>query len=167
MAPLVDKSVENSEEKTAVTQENEAVGTSDLLQTQDTHIAVVDDNKVNLRVAMTLLRQFGVLPEAFSSGERILKALGKGRKYDIIFMDYMMPEMDGAEVTQKIRQMPGYSKEEQIIIALTANAIEGSEQEYLKAGMNDWLFKPVRGEQLQKKLIKYLPSEKILKTTGE
>ena len=167
MAPFVDKSVEISEEKTAVTQDTEAVGTSDLLQTQDVHIAVVDDNKVNLRVAMTLLRQFGVLPEAFSSGERVLKALKMGRKYDIIFMDHMMPEMDGVEVTQKIRQMPGYSKEEQIIIALTANAIDGVEQEYLKAGMNDWLFKPVRGEQLQKKLIKYLPSEKILKTTGE
>lgn len=131
-------------------------------RTKNARVAVVDDNKVNLRVATTLLREFDVIPEAFTSGKGILKALDKGRTYDLIFMDHMMPEMDGVETTVKIREMTGKYAKDAIIIALTANAIDGVEKEYLDAGMNDWLFKPVNLEHLGEKLIKYLPEEKII-----
>lgn len=128
---------------------------------KDARVAVVDDNKVNLRVVATLLRELGVMAETFTSGENILKALERGREYDIIFMDHMMPVMDGVEVTQKIRKMRGKYAQKAIIIALTANAIDGVQKEYLDAGMDDWIFKPVNIERLREKMVKYLPKHKI------
>lgn len=124
---------------------------------KDARVAVVDDNKVNLRVAVTQLREFGVIPEVFSSGEAILKALGRGRQYDMIFMDHMMPEMDGVETTKYIRAMSSEYCKNVPVIALTANAITGVETEYKAAGMNDWLFKPVKLDDLKSMIIKYLP----------
>ena len=90
------------------------------------------------------------------SGEAILKAYKYGRKYDIIFMDHMMPEMDGVETTKRIRKLPGGDGKNVRIIALTANAIQGVENEYIAAGMDDWIFKPVRQEQLKKMILKHL-----------
>lgn len=133
---------------------------------KDARVAVVDDNKVNLKVTATLLRDFQVIPEAFSSGATILKALGMGREYDMIFMDHMMPEMDGVETTRRIRSMDTKFARNVAVIALTANAIDGVEKEYEEAGMNDCLFKPVNSEKLKEILIKYLPAEKIF-YTGE
>lgn len=127
----------------------------------DVHIAIVDDNRVNLKVVAIQLKELGAMPEAFSSGEAIIKALDKGRKYDIIFMDHMMPEMDGVETTKKIRAMSGKFYHNVPIIALTANAIQGVEIEYKAAGMNDCIFKPVNLDQIKEMLLKYLPKEKI------
>ncbi|RKI25582.1 response regulator [bacterium 1xD8-6] len=128
---------------------------------QDVRVAVVDDNKVNLKVTATLLRDFKVVPEAFSSGASILKALQKGREYDMIFMDHMMPEMDGVETTKRLRALDTKYAKNAVVIALTANAIDGVEKEYQEAGMNDCLFKPVNSERLKEQLLKYLPAEKI------
>lgn len=124
-------------------------------------VAVVDDNKVNLKVTATLLREYQVMPEVFSSGESILKALKMGREYDMIFMDHMMPEMDGVETTKRLREMDTKYAKNAIVIALTANAIDGVEKEYQEAGMDDCLFKPVNSERLKEKLLKYLSKEKI------
>lgn len=132
--------------------------------TKDARIAIVDDNRVNVKVAITLLKEFGVLLEAFTSGAGILKAIEKGRVYDIIFMDHMMPEMNGVETTRRIRELPGEYPKNAVIIALTANAIDGVEKEYQEVGMNDWLFKPVNMEKMQEKLVKYLPPEKVIYT---
>lgn len=129
---------------------------------KNVRVAVVDDNKVNVKVAVALLKKFHVVPEAFTSGVGILKALEMGRSYDIIFMDYMMPEMNGAEVTRRIRQMPGEYPRKAVIIALTANIVAGAEKVYREAGMDDWLFKPVRLEDMQQMLVKYLPPEKVV-----
>jgi signal transduction histidine kinase/CheY-like chemotaxis protein len=128
---------------------------------QNARVAIVDDNKVNLKVTATLLREFNVAPEAFSDGFGILKAVDKGREYDMIFMDHMMPDMDGVETTKRIRKLDTKYAKNVVIIALTANAIDGVEKEYQEAGMDDWLFKPVNTEQLREKLLKYLPKEKI------
>lgn len=132
--------------------------------TRDVRIAIVDDNRVNVKVAITLLKEFGVLLEAFTSGAGILKAIEKGRVYDIIFMDHMMPEMNGVETTRRIRELPGAYPKNAVIIALTANAIDGVEKDYQEVGMNDWLFKPVNMEKMQEKLVKYLPPEKVIYT---
>lgn len=129
---------------------------------KDTRVAVVDDNKVNLRVVATLLRELGVMPETFTSGETILRAIEKGREYDIIFMDHMMPVMDGIETTQRIRKMRGKYAQKVVIIALTANAIDGVGTEYQEAGMDDWLFKPVNLEKLLEKLKKYISPKNIV-----
>ena len=132
---------------------------------RNTRVAVVDDNKVNLKVTATLLREFSVIPEAFASGAAVLKALEMGREYDVIFMDHMMPEMDGVEAAKRIRSMGTDYTERAIIIALTANAIDGVEKEYLDAGMNDCLFKPVSSEQLKEKLLNYVSAEKVIYST--
>lgn len=120
------------------------------------HIALVDDNKVNLKIEAALLKDFKVKIEAFTSGAAILKAYKLGRKYDIIFMDHMMPELDGVETTKQIRNLPGGSGKSVKIIALTANVIQGVENEYITAGMDDWLFKPVKQEQLKGMILKHL-----------
>ena len=91
-----------------------------------------------------------------------MKALDKGREYDMIFMDHMMPEMDGVETTRRIRSMDSKYAQNVTIVALTANAIDGVEKEYQEVGMNDWLFKPVKAKQLKEKLLKYLPKEKVI-----
>ncbi len=124
-------------------------------------VAVVDDNMVNLKVAATQLMAWNVLPEVFTGGQAIIKALERGRQYDVIFMDYMMPEMDGVETTMKIRAMEGKYFQTVPIIALTANAVEGIEREYKQAGMDDCLFKPINIEILLDKLIKHLPEGKV------
>ncbi len=123
-------------------------------------VAVVDDNRVNLKVATTQFMELNILAEAFSNGKAIIRALEKGRRYDVIFMDHMMPEMDGVETTVNIRKMEGSYYKEVPIIALTANAVGGVESEYKAAGMNDWLFKPINLNQLKEKLVQHLPSEK-------
>ena len=124
-------------------------------------VAVVDDNMVNLKVAATQLMEWNVLPEVFTGGQAIIKALERGRQYDVIFMDYMMPEMDGVETTIKIRSMEGKYFKTVPIIALTANAVKGIEHEYKQAGMNDCLFKPINIEMLLDKLIMHLPEGKV------
>ena len=125
------------------------------------HIALVDDNKVNLRIEAALLKDFKVKIETFMSGEAILKAYKYGRKYDIIFMDHMMPEMDGIETTKVIRNMASQDCKDVPIIALTANAVTGVEREYKEAGMNGWMFKPVKLDDFKEILLKFVSKEKV------
>lgn len=154
----VSKAIFYEAKEEVVPEENRSV-----VSFQNVHVAVVDDNRVNLKVAVTLLKEIGVMPEAFTSGEAIIKALEHGREYDIIFMDHMMPEPDGIETTKQIRAMSGKYPKSAVIIALTANAIEGVERAYLECGMDDWLFKPVNLERIEEKLIKYLPEDKKIR----
>ncbi len=125
------------------------------------HIAVVDDNRVNLKVAVTQLKEWNIFAETFTSGQGLLKALEKGRKYDIIFMDHIMPGMDGIETTINIRSMEGEYFKKVPVIALTANAIDGVMEEYRKAGMDSCLFKPFSLGQIEEKLAEFLPEEKV------
>lgn len=128
---------------------------------KNVRVAIVDDNKVNLRVAVTQLRQLGVMAEVFLSGGAIIKALERERKYDMIFMDHMMPEMDGIETTKVIRNMASQDCKDVPIIALTANAVTGVEREYKEAGMNGWMFKPVKLDDFKEILLKFVSKEKV------
>lgn len=125
------------------------------------HIAVVDDNRVNLKVAVMQLKEWNIFTETFTNGQALLKALEKGRKYDIIFMDHIMPGMDGIETTINIRAMEGEYFKKVPVIALTANVVDGVMEEYRKAGMDSCLFKPFSLEQIEKKLVEFLPEEKV------
>lgn len=150
----------DSKKKSSDTQAASYMNTSgDIFK--NVRVAVVDDNKVNLRVAVTQLRQLGVLAEVFSSGSAIVKALERGRKYDMIFMDHMMPEMDGIETTKVIRNMASQNCKDIPIIALTANAVTGVEKEYKEAGMNGWMFKPVKLDDFKDTLLKFVSKEKV------
>jgi len=121
-------------------------------------ILVVDDNAINLKVALAYLAVHNITADAAGSGiEAIKKATEK--QYDLIFMDHMMPEMDGLEATAHIRAIEtgGYKKIP--IIALTANAFSGARELFLGNGMNDFLPKPINAADLNNVLAKWLPRE--------
>ena len=116
---------------------------------------VVDDNKINLKLASRILSQYGFDVVVASSGAECIN-LVKENKYDMIFLDHMMPEMDGIE-TMGILKSSGYSIPP--VIALTANSYDGLRKKYLDAGFSDYLSKPINYKELNKLLIKYFRSE--------
>ncbi|MDR1849366.1 MAG: response regulator [Zoogloeaceae bacterium] len=130
-------------------------------KTRDVCVLVVDDNQVNLIVAAGLLEQYGIHVEQADGGRAGIE-MAKAKEYDIIFMDHMMPEIDGLEATHAIRALGG-RHEHSIIVALTANAITEARASFIEAGMNDFLSKPIIISHLQDILLKYLPPEKIVR----
>jgi len=126
----------------------------------DAHILIVDDNSVNLTVAKGLVEPFEMnVDTALSAREALEKT--KQTKYDIVFMDHMMPEIDGVEATHMIREtVPGY--ENIPIIALTANAVSGTKEMFLSEGMNDFIPKPIDMKDMTLKLKKWLPGKKLI-----
>ena len=118
------------------------------------NILVVDDSKLNLRVAQNVLKTFNVNVMTSTSGQECLD-LCKTNKYDIILMDIMMPLMNGIETLKRIR----INDKKVPVIALTADAVEGMEEKYLKEGFNDYLSKPIDRNKLGIILNKYLKGE--------
>ena len=119
-------------------------------------VLVVDDNQVNLMVATGMLKPYHVQVETASSGPDAIEKC-KTTDYDIVFMDHMMPVMDGMEAMRKIRELP--NGKERVIIALTANAISGVQQMYEEAGFHGFLAKPIEDEKLDQMLRDFLPKE--------
>ncbi|MDR1944389.1 MAG: response regulator, partial [Synergistaceae bacterium] len=103
----------------------------------EARILLVDDNDINLLVESELLRQYDIEPD-LADGARSAYRLVEDKRYDIIFMDHMMPEINGIDATKTLRSMPGWT-ETVPIIALTANAISGMRETYLSCGMNDFI----------------------------
>lgn len=124
-------------------------------------VMVVDDNRVNVKVASGMLRRFGIEALEVGSGIEAVEIMKQGEKFDIIFMDHLMPEMDGIEATKCIREISDYTAGELKIIALSANAVNGMEQQFLDAGMNDFLAKPMENDKLAEMLKKWLPENRI------
>lgn len=115
-------------------------------------ILVAEDNPINQQLIMHILQRLGYSPELVENGENALHAVCNGT-FDMVLMDMQMPEMDGLESTQRIRQL-SVSKQP-IIIALTANAMQGDREKCIEAGMNDYLSKPIKLDELMEKLIFY------------
>ncbi len=109
-------------------------------------ILVADDNLINQQLALKILSKLGYDAHTAGDGLEVLHLL-ETNTYDVILMDVQMPEMDGFEATRSIRKLPGLQP---IIIAMTANAMQGDKEECLSAGMNDYLSKPVRLDELMK-----------------
>ncbi len=125
-------------------------------------VLIVDDNRVNRQVAQELMKLFGFEAMLAESGREAIDRVEKNLvSYDIIFMDHMMPYIDGVEATRQIRKLEGDYPKKVPIVALTANAIKGVEKSFLEAGMNDYLPKPIRVEELASILRKWLPDNKI------
>ena len=127
----------------------------------DARVLVVDDNKVNLRVASGLLKKFDIVPDLVDNGKDCVEMIRREAKYDLIFMDHMMPEPDGIEATGLIRAIGTPYTDKLPIIALSANAVQGMEEEFIKGGMNGFLPKPIALELLAEMLEKWLPMDKI------
>lgn len=118
-------------------------------------ILVVDDNETNLYITQKLLEPYKLTVDVANSGKEALIQAGQ-HQYELIFMDHMMPEMDGVETMLEIRRLkPEYCKTVPIA-ALTANAVYGSEQELLKCGFCDYIAKPIETKRLEEVLKKYL-----------
>lgn len=129
----------------------------------EAHILIVDDNAVNLTVAKGLLEPLKMWVDTAASAAQAIEIMRKN-KYDLIFMDHMMPEVDGIDTTHIIRRlMPEY--DEIPIIALTANAIAGTRELFIAEGMNDFVAKPIDTKDITAKLKKWLPQEKIIPLT--
>lgn len=120
-------------------------------------ILAVDDNNVNLTVLVGLLRSTQMQIDTALSGAQCLKMVQE-KLYDLILLDHLMPEMDGIEALQRIREM-GLQLP---VIALTANAISGAKETYLQAGFQDYLSKPLNAKELEDIVRKYLPEELII-----
>lgn len=135
-------------------------------------VLVVDDNELNIQVAQGLLGKLGIVPDTAASGPEALMMLDGGKKYDIIFMDHQMPGMDGIEALAKIREKE--AAENRIcahqsrctVIALSANAVNGAEQMFLKSGFDGFMAKPVQGKDFARILKAFLPPSLLHETGG-
>lgn len=122
-------------------------------------VLVVDDNLVNRKVARGFLRPYGFVIEEAAGGREAVEKV-KETKYDMIFMDHMMPEMDGIEAVQIIRTDCGENGTLPVIIALTANAMEGVREMFLQKGFQDFVTKPLDKKTLNVTLLKWIPKER-------
>ncbi|MCR4991276.1 MAG: response regulator [Lachnospiraceae bacterium] len=121
-------------------------------------ILVVDDIELNIKVIRGLLGETQLTIDSAFSGKECLDKISNN-KYDLIFLDHMMPEMDGVETLKKMRMMGNVFDINTPVIMLTANAILGAREEYLSEGFTDYISKPVREQELNELMIKYLPPE--------
>ena len=116
-------------------------------------LMVVDDNKLNLRVATKLLDEYNFEVETANSGEECLQKVNSDDKYTLIFMDIMMPNMNGVETMHKLKDQESVKAP---VVALTADAMEGSREKYLGEGFDDYISKPINREILEETLSKYI-----------
>lgn len=116
-------------------------------------ILVVDDNNVNLKVIKRLLVDYNANIDTVTNGQDCIDKINNGEKYDLIFMDIMMPKMDGVTTLNKLKDLGNFKID---TIALTADAIDGQKEKYLQDGFNDYLAKPIEKKELNRVIIKFL-----------
>lgn len=126
------------------------------------NILAVDDNSMNLSVVKGLLKRTEIQLDLATGGLECLE-LTKHKKYHIILMDHMMPELDGIETLHRLRADNSNPNQNTVVIALTANAIAGCRDEYLSYGFNDYISKPIHSEKLEELLLLFLPAALVQK----
>ena len=114
------------------------------------HAIVVDDSKINLKVAIKMLEHIGLSVDEAESGFECLEKV-KNKEYDLIFMDIMMPEMNGITTFNHLKEIEGFNIP---VIALTADAVVGAREKYLKLGFNDYIAKPFNINELKNAITK-------------
>ena len=134
------------------------------LYAPDAKVLVTDDNGMNLKVAANFLKLFGITPVTCSSGKETIEIMRKER-FDIVFLDHMMPQMDGIETLKALRDENLLNGA--VAIALTANAVVGAEEQYLNAGFDGYLSKPIMVDDIENALKKYLPASETKEDVAE
>ncbi len=129
-----------------------------LFEAPKANVLIVDDNDTNLMVAVKLLQDTKVNTDTASSGAECLKKT-ENKRYDVIFMDHLMPVMDGIECMHNIRSQTGGLNTETPVVMLTANAGSENQEMYKREGADGYLLKPVSGVQLETELLKHIPRE--------
>ena len=127
----------------------------------DAAVLVVDDTPMNLAVFKSLLKRTGVQIDTAESGDKGLK-LASAKKYDMIFLDHMMPGKDGIETLHELHAQSENPNLQTPTVCLTANAISGAREKYLSEGFDDYLTKPIDAERLEEMLMRYLPENKLM-----
>lgn len=124
-------------------------------------ILVVDDTPVNMVVVKNLLKKTEIQIDVAESGKECLEKSGIS-KYDLIFLDYRMPEMDGIETLKRLKNLKDNPNKTTPVIALTANALSGAREHFIKEGFDNYMTKPINADSLESTLLKYLPADKII-----
>lgn len=148
-----------------IEKERDKAGEETYLYSPQARVLIVDDNSINLKVAVSLIKLYGIVPDTASSGEEAI-GMVEEKSYDIIFLDHMMPKMDGIETLAKMKEkkiLPPHI----VVVALTANAVNGAKERYLDAGFDDYLAKPIEVAALEKMLREHLPEEIIEERVGK
>ena len=133
---------------------------NEMFSAPEANVLIVDDNITNLKVAEGLIRPYGVKVTLAESGNEAIKIFRGNTKFDLIFMDHMMPQLDGVETVKFIRNLGSDYAENVPIVALTANAIKGVEELFKQAGMNDFIPKPIDVKKLNSVMRKWIPADK-------
>ena len=155
---MSDEVIGNIEEKLNTIKEQEAYKVSFIAP--EAKVLVVDDNEMNLLVAENLLKATQIQVDTAISGMTALKKISQ-KEYDIIFLDQMMPSLDGIQTLKMAKEMPENKSINAPTIALTANAISGAKEMFLHEGFSDYLSKPINPKSLEEMLMQYLPIDKI------
>lgn len=130
------------------------------LKVNNAKVLIVDDNAVNLKVAQGLLKTFNLTVDTCKSGRECLELMKKNRDYDLVFLDHMMPELDGIETLNLIRADSDEYMKKVPIVALTANVMNGVRDMFISEGFNDYVPKPIDMVWVNSILRKYIPIEK-------
>ena len=153
-APIGDLEKRYRDSEKNRTQEQEA------FTAPDATILVVDDTNMNLTVVRALLKRTLIRIDTALSGAEALKLI-RAKQYDLVFLDYRMPEMDGSETLQRIREDRFHPNQDTPVIVLTANALSGAREWFLEEGFQDYLSKPIDTAKMEEVLMHYLPPEKV------
>ncbi|MCR5483816.1 MAG: response regulator [Bacilli bacterium] len=120
----------------------------------DRRILVVDDNKLNLKVALRFMSKYNFKTDECYSGEECIDRIKRGEKYDIIFMDIMMPILSGVDTFHELQRIEGFNTP--VVVALTADAVEGAKERYLGEGFAEYISKPIVRDHLDEVVHKIL-----------
>ena len=121
---------------------------------------VVDDEPMNLVVATSLFREYEMIVDTAGSGKESIRKF-RDNDYDLVFMDHMMPEMDGVEAMKQIKALAKDMNAEAAVIALTANAVSGAREMFIREGFDGFIAKPINTSDFERVMLRVLPAEKI------
>ena len=143
--------------KKAFEKKRDTRASDELISAPGARVLVVDDNAMNLKVARNLLKLCHIKPDMATSGYEAIEMMKKA-SYDIVFLDHMMPKMDGIETLHELMDQ-SLIPEETVMVALTADAVIGAREKYIDSGFDDYLSKPIDLMELMEELKKYLPQK--------
>ena len=126
---------------------------SEVIKFKDKKVLLVDDNNLNIKVGIKLLKEYDLTIDTSYDGFDVLDKIKAGKKYDLILMDIMMPKMGGTETLKRLKEIENFNIP---VVALTADAIQGKSNKYLEVGFSDYLSKPINEDELKKVLSKFL-----------
>lgn len=133
------------------------------LDYSDKKVLIVDDNKINIKIAAKTLSPYKFQIEQVLSGFECLEKVKNGNIYDLIFMDYMMPDMNGIETLNKLKGLPNFNTK---VVALTADAVDGAREKFLNAGFDEYVPKPIDKSFLNKVINKLLDNNSVSEDKG-